>query len=219
MAKTQHKGSMRNMSVTVRALLLVGVAMVLSLGGEHSWSETLPDARALVQRGTVEVGAAGGYLQGLDILTSDSANRNAFYVLPRLGMVVTDEVGSGYLTGNVEVLAEPLYAHYYQPFTASAAGGSLVAKYNLLSFGRWMPYWDVGAGMLWTNLAPRISEQSTPFNFVLESGPGVHYFATERLALTVGTRFHHISNAGIGDRNRGLNAVLTYVGVSWFLPR
>jgi hypothetical protein len=35
----------------------------------------------------------------------------------------------------------------------------------------------------------------------------------------MGTRFHHISNAGTGERNQGLNAVLTYVGMSFFFPR
>ena len=178
-----------------------------------------PEARSIVQRGVIEVGAAVGYLQGVKVLTSDSANRSAVYLLPRIGMVVTDQLGTGYLSGNVTLMIEPFYAAYYQPFGASAAGGALVAKYNFLSFGRWMPYWDMGAGMLWTDLAPRISEQSTTVNLVLETGPGLQYFATECFALTMGTRFHHISNAGTGERNQGLNAVLTYVGMSFFFPR
>jgi len=94
-----------------------------------------------------------------------------------------------------------------------------VFKYNFLSFGRWMPYWDLGLGMLWTNLAPRIPEQSTQVNFVTESGPGLHYFVTERVTLTIGVRFHHISNADIGDRNLGLNSTLAYAGISVFWPR
>src|SRR2546428_522248 len=68
-------------------------------------------------------------------------------------------------------------------------------------------------------LGPRIPEQSTPFNFVMESGPGVQYFTTERVALTLGVRFHHISNAGLGDRNKGLNSTLGYLGLSVFFPR
>ncbi|TKB79906.1 MAG: hypothetical protein E8D42_00645 [Nitrospira sp.] len=30
-------------------------------------------------------------------------------------------------------------------------------------------------------------------------------------------RYHHVSNAGIGERNLGLDAVLPYAGVSWML--
>lgn len=195
-------------------LVLVGTAMAVA---SNAQAED-PQARAIVRSGTIEAGLVTGYLQGNGTFTSLSSNRSALYVLPRFGMVLTPEVGSGFFTGNLELLLEPLYAHYFKPFAASAAGGSLVFKYNFLSFGRWMPYWDVGLGMLWTNLAPRIPEQSTPFNFVLEFGPGLHYFATERVALTIGVRFHHISNGDIGDRNLGLNAVLAYAGISVFLP-
>ncbi len=176
-------------------------------------------ARDVVKAGTIEAGVMAGYLQGNDILTSSSGNRSAVYALPRVGMVVTPEVGSRFYRGNLEVLLEPLYAHYFKPFGANAAGGSVLFKYNFLAFGRWMPYWDLGLGMLWTNLAPRIPEQSTPFNFVTESGPGVHYFATDRVALTLGVRYHHISNAGIGNRNLGLNSTLGYLGLSIFFPR
>ena len=178
-----------------------------------------PQARRTVQRGALEIGVMAGYLQGNDTLTSVSSNRSALYALPRVGVVVTPEVGSGFYEGNLELLVEPLYAHYFKPFGATAAGGSVLFKYNFLGFGRWMPFWDLGLGMLWTNLAPRIPEQSTPFNFVMESGPGVQYFATERVALTLGVRFHHISNAGLGDRNKGLNSTLGYLGLSVFFPR
>ena len=201
--------------------LLLAVALVLFGAGmtfPSSSQADSPDARAIVQKGTVEAGLAAGYLQGVEVLTSDSANRSALYVLPRVGRVLTSEIGNGLFAGNLELLLEPLYAHYFKPFGATAAGGSLVFKYNFLSFGRWMPYWDLGLGMLWTNLAPDIPEQSTQFNFVVESGPGVDYFVTEKVAVMLGARFHHISNAELGERNHGLNSVLAYAGVSVFLP-
>ena len=175
-------------------------------------------ARDIVRRGTWEAGLAVGYLQGLDVFTSASANRSAVYVLPRFGRVVTPIIGKSFYEGNLALLVEPLYAHYFEPFGATAAGASLLFKYNFLAFGRWMPHWDVGLGMLWTDLAPRIQEQSIPFNFVLETGPGVQYFLSSTVAWGVGVRFHHISNAGIGDRNLGLNAVLGYTGISFFFP-
>ena len=130
---------------------------------------------------------------------------------------MTDELGAGMLSGNLEVLAEPFYGRFKNSFSADAAGASLVMKYNLLSFGRWVPFWDAGVGLLWTDLAPRIAEDSSQVNFVLQTGPGVQYFTTARMAVTVGVRYHHISNAGIGQRNLGLDAVLPYAGASWIL--
>lgn len=120
---------------------------------------------------------------------------------------------------DLELILEPVYTRFTQPFAADLAGASLIAKYNFLSFGRWMPFWDVGAGMVWTNLAPRIPEESIQMEFLLQTGPGVHYFMTNTVTLTMGVRFSHISNADIGSRNTGINAVLPYLGVSFFLPR
>ncbi len=189
-----------------------------SLLVSHVWGGDF-DARTRVTKGTLEYGLLTGFWQGNNMFSNaPSANRSAVYILPQLGLVLTDELGSGWAAGNIELLVEPLVAHYYQPFSASAFGGSLVVKYNFVSFGRWMPFWDAGAGMLWTDLAPRIPEQSTQFNFVLQTGPGVSYFVDENWAVTAGIRFHHISNANIGDRNTGLNATLFNLGFSFFSP-
>lgn len=203
-----------------RVFVVLGFFVIfLSTQSQAESPSSGSQARDTVQRGAMELGVMAGYLQGNEALTSVSGNRSAVYALPRIGVVVTPEIGSGFYAGNLELLLEPLYAHYFKPFGANAAGGSVLFKYNFLGFGRWMPFWDLGLGMLWTDLAPRIPEQSTQLNFLLESGPGVQYFATERVALTLGVRWHHISNAGIGDRNKGLNSTLGYLGLSLFLPR
>lgn len=203
----------------LRSCFILGVWCLLILGSVGLAAGADLDARTRVTKGTVEYGMLLGYWQGNNIFgNAPSANRSALYVLPQLGQVLTDPIGDGWLEGNVEVIVEPMAAHYFQPFSASAFGGSLVVKYNFLSFGRWMPFWDGGAGMLWTDLAPRIPEQSTQFNFILQTGPGVSYFVSENWAITAGIRFHHISNSGIGERNIGLNAWLFNVGVAFFTP-
>lgn len=148
-----------------------------------------------------------------------SANRHAIFMVPRIGYVVSDRIEAGVLSGSWEVLAEPFYGRFRNTFSADAVGASLLCKYNVLSFGRWVPFWDAGVGLLWTDLAPRISEDSSQVNFSLQTGLGVQYFATRELALTMGVRYNHISNGGIGNRNLGLDAVLSYAGVSWFLPQ
>ena len=204
----------------LRNVLLLFVTIALGSFPRIDVSKASDDARDIVKQGTIEVGVAGGFWMATTVVgDAPSANRTAVFVLPRAGMVLSDTVGSGWWQGNVELLVEPLYARFTRPFTAEAAGGSLVLKYNFLSFGRWMPFWDAGGGMAWTNLAPRIPEESTPFQFILETGPGVHYFLTNRLTVTAGVRFHHFSNGGLGERNTGINAFLPYVGVSIFLPQ
>lgn len=209
---------------TVSSYLRV-IALLASWAGltPLCWAQSdnlSPDARAILKRGTIEVGGAVGYWDEFLFPTeAHSANRRAIFIMPRIGVIMTDEMDAGLLSGNLEVLVEPFYSRFQNSFSADMVGASLVAKYNLLSFGRWMPFWDVGVGVLWTDLAPRIVEDSNQVNFALQTGPGIQYFATTRMALTLGVRYHHVSNAGIGERNLGLDAVLPYAGVSWMLSR
>lgn len=207
----------RHLGAVLSRLTLVIV--ILWVEGGVAVAQSSFEARNVLTKGTVELGGTLGYAQGTTAVgNGPSANRSAVFVMPRLGVVLTDPLGSSWWQGNVEFLVQPLFARFTQPFAAEAAGGSFLLKYNFLSFGRWVPFWDVGAGMIWTNLAPRIPEQSTQYEFVLETGPGVHYFMTDRITLTMGVRLHHISNANLGDRNTGINTVLPYVGISFFTP-
>ena len=207
----------RHLGAVLSRLTLVIV--ILWVEGGVAVAQSSFEARNVLTKGTVELGGTLGYAQGTTAVgNGPSANRSAVFVMPRLGVVLTDPLGSSWWQGNVEFLVQPLFARFTQPFAAEAAGGSFLLKYNFLSFGRWVPFWDVGAGMIWTNLAPRIPEQSTQYEFVLETGPGVHYFMTDRITLTMGVRLHHISNANLGDRNTGINTVLPYIGLSFFTP-
>lgn len=99
-------------------------------------AESSLDARERMTRGTIEVGIATGYAQGTTVIgAAPSANRSAVFVLPRVGMVLTDPLGKSWWQGNVELLVEPVFARFTKPFAAEGAGGSFVLKYNLLSFG------------------------------------------------------------------------------------
>ena len=59
---------------------------------------------------------------------------------------------------------------------------------------------------------------SSRFNFTPEAGLGVDFFLSPKTALTVGYKLQHISNAGIGDRNPGMNSHVFYAGFSFFTP-
>ena len=200
-------------------VLLAGWVGVIPLCWAQS-DTTIPDARTILKRGAIEAGGAIGYWEEfLFPSEAHSSSRHAIFVMPRIGVIVTDEMNAGLLSGNLAVQLEPFYGRFRNGLSGDAAGVSAVLKYNLLSFGRWVPFWDVGVGLLWTDLAPRIAEDSSQANFALETGPGIQYYATTSMALTLGVRYHHISNAGIGARNLGLDAVLPYAGVSWILWR
>jgi hypothetical protein len=117
--------------------------------------------------------------------------------------------------GSLEVIFEPTFMITTTPSTTFGEGASLLLRYNFVTGTRWVPFLDLGMGILHWNLnLPTILE--TRFNFTLQTGPGLHYFATDHLAITGQVRLHHISNAGIESPNIGVNSSVYLLGVSYF---
>lgn len=59
---------------------------------------------------------------------------------------------------------------------------------------------------------------SSHVNFTEEIGLGVDFSLASKTALTVGYKLQHLSNAGLGDRNPGMNSHFIYAGFSFFTP-
>jgi hypothetical protein len=77
------------------------------------------------------------------------------------------------------------------------------------------PYVHINGGFLYFNKDVPI-EDSGRFAFVGEAGGGVRIFTSERRAVNIGVRFHHISNGDTSGSNRGLNQFVIYAGFSVF---
>jgi hypothetical protein len=77
------------------------------------------------------------------------------------------------------------------------------------------PFIHVNGGLLIFNKSVPI-EDSGKFAFVGEAGTGVRIFTSDRRAVSLGVRFHHISNGNRSGSNRGLNQFIFYAGFSIF---
>ena len=77
------------------------------------------------------------------------------------------------------------------------------------------PFAHVNGGFLYFNKSMPI-EDSGQFQFVGEAGGGVRIFTSDKRAVSVGVRFHHISNGDRHGANRGLNNFVIYAGFSVF---
>jgi hypothetical protein len=73
----------------------------------------------------------------------------------------------------------------------------------------------VNGGFLYFNKSMPI-EDSGQFQFVGEAGGGVRIFTSDKRAVSIGVRFHHISNGDRHGANRGLNNFVIYAGFSVF---
>ena len=77
------------------------------------------------------------------------------------------------------------------------------------------PFVHVNGGLLWFNKSVPI-EDAGKLALVGEAGGGVRVFASDKRAVNIGVRFHHISNGDRTGSNRGLNQFVIYAGFSIF---
>ena len=182
-------------------------------GGGEGRSSLRPEEG--FQSGTWHLGLMGGYSIPHKIFAPRFANVHFAPLLLQIGYTLTDVRGPFPVRGSLEVIFEPTFMITTSPSTTFGEGASFLLRYNFVTGTRWVPFLDLGIGILHWNLRlPTILE--TRFNFMLQAGPGLHYFATDHLAITGQVRLHHISNAGIESPNIGVNSSVYLLGVSYF---
>jgi len=76
------------------------------------------------------------------------------------------------------------------------------------------PYIDGTAGVLYFADQVPVSG-SSQFNFGVGWGAGVQLWHRENQSVSIGYKFHHISNANSANRNPGADSNLLYAGYSW----
>jgi len=121
----------------------------------------------------------------------------------------------------VAVVFQPEFARAVSRSRDSSVYGAGLAPFGLkVNFnrgGRLKPFAGGSAGFLYfTRPVPIDVPGATRFNFTFDFGGGVQIFTQARRAVTLGYKFHHISNAGTSQVNPGLDANVFYVGYSFF---
>lgn len=134
----------------------------------------------------------------------------------RYGWVLTYPHGPGFLKGRFEyaVDAVPVYLIFQPRNTAYGIGlNPLDLKWNFATRGHLAPYAELSGGTLFTT--HRVPPGTSSVNFTPAAAFGT-YFLGKRYAWALEARYLHISNAGLGDFNPGLNTFEIRLGVGRF---
>ena len=85
---------------------------------------------------------------------------------------------------------------------------------------RTVPWLQLGGGILWTNHKFPLTMWAAPasvINFTPQIGGGVTFLTQDRRSVDLGLKVVHISNAGLGDSNPGINQTIQgVVAYSWW---
>jgi hypothetical protein len=149
----------------------------------------------------------------------------------RIGKVLTDQHGAGFLRGNLEYAFDivPLYLFFQDQTVVKAGapvkerqtvyGGSvspLVVKWNFTSGRSLVPFAGVEGSAIFTSKNVPAGD-TAQINFASGITGGVQVLRGKRHAVSFSAHLMHISNASIGNKNPGLNVALQgRIGYQWW---
>ena len=193
----------------MRRWLTVLVLLAASgFGATSTWGQS-------IGKGDFELTLAGAGGASLPKDNLDLETVTTVHVIPHVGYFVTDAIGPGALRGNLEILLEPTLIHLDATPSATVAGVAILPRWVFDASARVRPYLEAGAGIVGGQVDLR--QTNCDVNFLLQAGVGAMIFMTDRAALTIGARLHHMSNADICSQNEGMNSIIGVVGFTYFL--
>ncbi len=140
----------------------------------------------------------------------------------RVGWMLNDpmlnEWLGGIFRGGIELVADGFAGGIVRGPGNYLAGMSLLLRYNYLQPG-WnlVPYHQFGIGFAYSDVHEDVTQRllGQEFEFNLQCGIGLRYLLSNRVALYAEGNWRHISNAGLANRNAGLNSLGVQAGVSY----
>ena len=115
----------------------------------------------------------------------------------------------------VALVGDPHTHNGHRAYANGVGGSPIGAQVNFVHYRHVDPFLTSGGGFLYFN--HRMFGTTQQFNFTAQLGGGVQLFtSSRRTAIDLGYRYHHISNANLGNQNPGLDSHMLFVGLSLF---
>lgn len=199
--------------------------VILSGGCCYAWadqtSETTPQsAIGTHTKGRISFQLVSGALFSLTGLPEGSPVLNYAQTNLRLGWMLTRPGPQrDFLRGNWEGLFEITNSIIFKGFGNYIGGVTGLLRYNFVQ-PDWpvVPYIQGGVGIVYNDLYKDKTQQAIgqAIEFTPQFSLGLHYLINNNWSVDAEGMFHHISNAGLSERNRSINALGGFIGVTYF---
>jgi len=160
-----------------------------------------------------------GALFSLTNLPEDSPVFNYAQTNLRLGYMLTSPgPQDSFLRGNWEVLGEITNAIIFEGPGNYIGGITCLFRYNFVQPDwRLIPYVQGGAGIVYNDAYKEKTQQAIgqAIEFTPQFSLGCHYLFADNWSVDLEGMFHHISNANMAERNRSINAVGGFIGITY----
>ena len=190
---------------------------VTSKDATASTSLTEPDP--IFHHGALDLQLMGGALFSVQARgTPERPNLDYAPIVLRLGYMVNNVYGSGFLRGNDEVMLEGIGAPIFSGPGSGLGGLSLLYRRNFLAPNtKIVPYVTFGAGGVYNDVYHEHPQRiiGAAGEFDLQAAAGLRFRVSTKLTLDTEFSYRHISNADFANRNYGTNGLGGMVGLSY----
>jgi lipid A 3-O-deacylase len=190
-----------------------------ALADQTSAIDSAP-ANGAYTEGRMSLQLVSGALFSLTNLPEGSPELNYAQTNLRLGwMLGTPDPGGGALRGNWEGLVEVTNSFVFKGPGSYIGGVTGLLRYNFVQ-PDWdlVPYIQGGVGIVYNDIYKDDTQNAIgqAIEFTPQCSIGVHYLIGRNWAVAAEGMFHHISNAGLSNRNSSINSLGGFVGVTYF---
>ncbi|MBV8205449.1 MAG: acyloxyacyl hydrolase [Acidobacteria bacterium] len=204
--------------VRARSLLIWLLGSAVSIFAQENSPPVVPQSHSWLTGSELRV--VGGYSPLSTKLIGVTHNRRLVFTALEYAVPLAHFHGVtlGYYGGIVPFVsihkpAEPINGTAY-PAATNWGGGvePLGFSFSFRNTSKLRPFFDTAGGILYFNDQVPIA-QSSQFNFMFHFGGGIELYRNGSHFLTLGFRYHHISNADTAHFNPGIDSNLFYVAV------
>ncbi|MES2708406.1 MAG: acyloxyacyl hydrolase [Verrucomicrobiota bacterium] len=175
-----------------------------------------PPSSSIFNAGRLELQSGSGAFWAFNTDGSDGGHIDYSITAYRLGVMLSDVKGDGWLRGNTELLLEGFYSSVFQGAGDWLAGGTVFLRYNFVQpEEKWIPYVQVGAGGLWNDVYKENIQSyiGQSFEVNLQASVGLRYQFNQKWGAMVEGGYRYISNFDNAERDAGLNSAGAMIGL------
>ncbi|HTC93389.1 MAG TPA: acyloxyacyl hydrolase [Terriglobales bacterium] len=188
-------------------LLALFIFCVSSLFAQEMPSNPLPN-------GTWDFGLGNGAGVGIYSATQSTRLYSAGF---RVGRVITDLHGKGWLRGSLEYGFDlvPVYLFRLDRHDTVYGGGvnPVALVWNMAPRKKFAPFMETAVGGIFSTT--EVPRGASNFNFNAQGGFGTRIFMNPDTTTEVAVKFLHISNAHMASNNPGFNQIYVTVSYHW----
>lgn len=137
----------------------------------------------------------------------------------RLGIMIYNPKGSGFLRGNLEFLGEVFGGPVFQGPGDVVAGLTFIFRYNFIQpNARIVPYFQAGGGGAYNDIehGPASSDAiGSDLEFNLQAIVGFRFLLNSKWSINAEGSYRHLSNAGLAEPNYGVDSLGGALGVGF----